>query len=73
MNNQVIALLSHDGTVSWVNKEDFVNFAPEVKASFVKTAFFWKPSSAVPLTEYQRLAEKALAYNPFKGIVELEE
>lgn len=68
MNNQVIAFLSKDGKVSWAYKEDFVNFSPAVKATFSKTAFFWMPDSSVSTKEYQKLAEKALDYNPFLGL-----
>ena len=68
MANQGIAFLNREGQVGWARKEDFVNFSPEVKGTLSKTAFFWLPQEKVTAQDYQKLAEKALNYDPFQGV-----
>jgi bisphosphoglycerate-independent phosphoglycerate mutase (AlkP superfamily) len=65
MRNQIIALLSKTGHVSWIRKSDYLQLEDESKENFTKTAFFW--DNGVEST-YQAEAERVLRYDPFTKV-----
>lgn len=62
MRNQIIALLSHKGNVTWIRKSDYLQLDEDSKDTYSKVAFFWENGDEAT---YQAEAERVLNYDPF--------